>query len=150
MTRLARILIAGTAALMPMTQAFADGSSESEIINGQINLNSIWTNNNMQVDNVNGDVNGSAAAVGNALEAVTMNNTIVSNSQYASGAAIGADMNAMVTNVNGSVNLNTQVGATQPTSRPIRPTRSSTPRRNAPSAIRHRPPTPSWHKSRTT
>ena len=36
MTRLARILIAGTAALMPMTQAFADGSSESEIVNGQI------------------------------------------------------------------------------------------------------------------
>src|SRR6185437_9639722 len=86
MTRLARILIAGTAALMPMTQAFADGSSESQIINGQINLNSIWTNNNME-----------------------MNNTIVDNNQYASGAAIGADLNATVTNVNGSVNLNTQV-----------------------------------------
>jgi hypothetical protein len=92
-----------------MTQAFADGSSESEIVNGQINLDSIWTNNNMQVDNVNGDVNGSASAVGNAFQAVTMNNTTVDNNQYASGAAIGADMNAMVTNVNGSVNLNTQV-----------------------------------------
>jgi hypothetical protein len=95
--------------LIPMTQAFADGSSESQIINGQINLDSIWTNNNMQVDNVNGDVNGSATAVGNAFEAVTMNNTTVDNNQYASGAAIGADMNAAVTNVNGSVNLNTQV-----------------------------------------
>jgi hypothetical protein len=93
-----------------MTQAFADElNNESKIINGQVNLDSIWTNNNMQVDNVNGDVNGSATAVGNAFEAVTMNNTIVDNNQYASGAAIGADMNAMVTNVNGSVNLNTQV-----------------------------------------
>ena len=44
-----------------------------------------------------------------AFEAVTMNNTTVDNNQYASGAAIGADMNATVTNVNGSVNLNTQV-----------------------------------------
>ena len=93
MTRLARILIAGTAALMPMTQAFADGSSESQIINGQINLDSIWTNNNMEVNNVNGDVNGSATAVGNAFQAVTMNNTTVwsdprSRSQIAPGSYV--------------------------------------------------------------
>ena len=111
MTRLARILIAGTATLMlPMTQVFAEGSTdESDIINGQINLNSVWNNTNIQVDNVNGDVNGAAAATANAFQAVTFNNTVVDNNQYAAGAAVGSDLNAMTTNVNGSVNLSNTV-----------------------------------------
>lgn len=62
----------------------------------------------MNVDTVNGYVGGQAVAVGNAFEAVTMNDTKVTNNQYAAGPAIGADLTAQVTNVNGSVGLNTQ------------------------------------------
>ena len=67
----------------------------SQIINGQVNLDTVWTNTNVTVDNVNGDVNGSAAAVANAFQAVTFNNTIVDNNQYASGEAVGADLNGV-------------------------------------------------------
>lgn len=96
--------------MLPIAPAFADGSTdESDIINGQVNLNSVWTNTNIEVDNVNGDVNGSAAAVANAFQAVTFNNTIVDNKQYASGEAVGADLNAQATNVNGSVNMSNTV-----------------------------------------
>jgi len=83
--------------------------NESDIINKQINLDSVWTNTNATADNVNGDVNGSASAAANAFQAVTMNNTLVDNKQYASGAAVGADLNAQVTNINGSVNMGTTV-----------------------------------------
>jgi len=96
--------------MLPTAQAFADGSTdESDVLNNQINLDSVWTNTNIQVDNINGDVNGQATAVSNAFQVVTFNNTIVDNNQYASGEAVGANLNAMVTNVNGSVNMNTQV-----------------------------------------
>jgi len=84
-------------------------ASESDIINNQVNLNTVWTNTNVEADNVNGDVNGSASATANAFQAVTFNNTVVDNNQYASGEAVGADLNAMVTNVNGSVNMGTVV-----------------------------------------
>jgi hypothetical protein len=99
----------GGAGSTPASTASNGNTNESDIVNGQINLNSVWTNANITVDNVNGDVNGQATAVANAFQAVTMNNTIVNNNQYASGAAVGADLNASVTNINGSVNMNTQV-----------------------------------------
>ncbi|HEX4859764.1 MAG TPA: hypothetical protein VFV07_00915 [Rhizomicrobium sp.] len=84
-------------------------TNESDIINKQINLDTVWNNTNVTVDNVNGDVNGQASAVANAFQAVTMNNTIVNNSQYASGAAVGSDLNSQITNINGSVNMSNQV-----------------------------------------
>jgi|HubBroStandDraft_5_1064220.scaffolds.fasta_scaffold92353_2 hypothetical protein len=84
-------------------------TNESDIINKQINLDTVWNNTNVTVDNVNGDVNGQASATANAFQAVTMNNTIVNNNQYASGAAVGSDLNAQVTNINGSINMSNQV-----------------------------------------
>jgi len=84
-------------------------ASESDIINNQVNLDTVWNNTNIVTDNVNGDVNGAAAATANAFQAITFNNTVVNNNQYASGAAVGSDLNAMTTNVNGSVNLSNTV-----------------------------------------
>ncbi|MBV9989988.1 MAG: hypothetical protein JOZ72_01730 [Alphaproteobacteria bacterium] len=82
-----------------------NGASESEIVNKQVNLDTVWNNTNVEVDNVNGDVNASAAATANAFQAITFNNTVVNNDQYASGEAVGSDLNAQVTNINGSVNM---------------------------------------------
>jgi hypothetical protein len=84
-------------------------TSESDIYNNQVNLNTVWNNTNVTVDDVNGDVNGSAAATANAFQAVTFNNTVVNNNQYASGEAVGSDLNAQVTNINGSVNMSNVV-----------------------------------------
>lgn len=84
-------------------------ASESDIYNNQVNLGTVWNNTNVNADDVNGDVNVGAAATANAFQAVTFNNTVVDNNQYASGAAVGSDLNALVTNVNGSVNLSNTV-----------------------------------------
>jgi hypothetical protein len=84
-------------------------ADESEIDNKQVNTDTVWNNTNVETDNVNGDVNASASATANAFQALTFNNTVVNNDQYASGAAVGSDLNAMVTNVNGSVNLGNTV-----------------------------------------
>ena len=96
------------------TSSGGDGSNggnadESEINNNQVNLDTVWNNTNIVADDVNGDVNGAAAATANAFQAITFNNTVVNNNQYASGAAVGSDLNAMTTNVNGSVNLSNTV-----------------------------------------
>ncbi len=65
--------------------ATANGNTnESDIVNKQVNLDTVWNNTNVTVDDVNGDVNGQASAVANAFQAVTMNNSIVDNNQYAS------------------------------------------------------------------
>ena len=79
--------------------------NESEIYNNQTNLGTVWNNTNVEVDNVNGDVNVGAAATANAFQAVTFNNTVVNNNQYAAGDAVGSDLNAQVTNINGSINM---------------------------------------------
>jgi hypothetical protein len=84
-------------------------TNESDIVNKQVNLDTVWNNTNVTVDDVNGDVNGQASAVANAFQAVTMNNSIVDNNQYASGAAVGSDLTAQITNINGSVNMSNQV-----------------------------------------
>jgi hypothetical protein len=93
------------------TGAATDGedTSESDVINHQVNLDTVWNNTNVEVDNVNGDVNVGAAATANAFQAVTFNNTIVDNDQYASGEAVGSDLNAQATNINGSVNMSNVV-----------------------------------------
>jgi len=86
-----------------------NGASESDIYNKQVNTDTVWNNTNIEADNVNGDVNASAAATANAFQALTFNNTVVNNDQYASGAAVGSDLNAQVTNINGSVNMSNVV-----------------------------------------
>jgi hypothetical protein len=101
----------GTAGSGGSTDGSGSGSTsntngnETEIVNKQVNLDTVWNNTNVTVDNVNGDVNGQASATANAFEAVTMNNTVVNNSQYASGAAVGSDLTSQITNINGSVNM---------------------------------------------
>jgi hypothetical protein len=90
-------------------QGDGQGDGESQIINNQVNTDTVWNNTNVEADDVNGDVNVGASATANAFQALTFNDTVVDNNQYASGAAVGSDLNAMVTNVNGSVNLGNTV-----------------------------------------
>lgn len=91
------------------TGGAGDDEGESQVINHQVNTDTVWNNTNVEADNVNGDVNVGASATANAFQALTFNDTIVDNDQYASGAAVGSDLNAMTTNVNGSVNLSNTV-----------------------------------------
>ena len=123
---LVKILIAGTAVAMA-APAFAGGSDwhqnsyqptsgggcdwncqtqgESVIANGQVNDGTVWSKVNADVQNVDGDVNLQASAVGNTAEIVTMNDTYVDNTQVET-ADVGSTLNANVDSVNGYVNLN--------------------------------------------
>ncbi len=58
--------------------------------------------------NTAGNVTGTVSAVGNNLQAVTMDNANVTNNQYVSSVSISADQNANVTNVGGTTNLQSQ------------------------------------------
>ena len=112
MTRLTKILIAGTALLtLPLSQAYADGStsqSGSDVLNGQIDLQLSSSHLNTQVANVAGGVTNASSAVGNNVEVVTMNNTNVNNSQYVGNVSISADQSASVYNTGGGVTLSSQ------------------------------------------
>jgi hypothetical protein len=110
MTRLAKILITGTAlAILPMSLACAQTSSDGSIVlNGQIDLQQSASKVNTTVTNVAGNVSGTSASVGNNLEVVTMNNATVSNNQYVGQVSIAADQNANVKNTGGTVTLESQ------------------------------------------
>ena len=108
MTRLARILIAGTAlAILPLSQACVAASSDggSQILNGQVDLHTSTSTLNTTVDSTGGDVQIGSTAGGNALDVTTMNDTHVQNSQYTSSVDISSDLGARVTNVDGSVSV---------------------------------------------
>ena len=114
MTPLARTLIAATAlAMLTLTPTFADSSSDqqqggSQILNGQVNLNSSVSVLRTTVDSVGQDVSVQSTAVGNTLDVTTMNDTNVSNQQYTAGGDIVSDLGAQVTNVGGSVSIQGQ------------------------------------------
>jgi hypothetical protein len=81
----------------------------SNIINGQVTLQTQWSNLNTTVDSVGGDAAFQGAAAGNLVDIMTMNNTTVQNNQYVGpNAAIGSDINADVSNVWGSVGFSNQ------------------------------------------
>jgi hypothetical protein len=112
MKRLTKILITGTALMiLPLNPAFADGSTSgtgSNVLNGQIDFQVTSSNLNTNISTVNGSVANTSSAVGNNLEVVTMDNTVVTNNQYVSGVSISADQTASVNAVAGTVNLQSQ------------------------------------------
>jgi len=111
MTR-AKILIAATAlATLSATYAYAGGNSQpgSNIINGQVNLQSQFSNLTGNIDSIGGDAVVQSAAAGNMIDITTMNNTRVQNSQIVGpAAAIDSNINTNVTNVWGSVGVTSQ------------------------------------------
>ena len=111
MTR-AKILIAATAAAtLSVTFAYAGDTSQtgSNIINGQINLQSQFSNLTGTIDGVAGDAVAQSAAAGNMIDIVTMNNTRVQNSQIVGpGSAIDSNVDAGISNVWGSAAVSGQ------------------------------------------
>ena len=86
-----------------------DQSSGSNIINGQINLQSQFSNLTGNVDTIEGDAVVQGAAAGNMIDITTMNNTRVQNSQIVGpSAAIDSNINTNVSNVWGSVGVTSQ------------------------------------------
>jgi len=119
MTR-AKTLIAATAAVTLLaTFAYAGDTSNghggsgqgtgSNIINGQINLQSQFSNLTGTIDGVAGDAVAQSAAAGNMIDIITMNNTRVQNSQIVGpGSAIDSNVNADISNVWGSTSVSSQ------------------------------------------
>ena len=81
----------------------------SNIINGQVNLQSNWSNLTGSIDNTGSDATVSGAAAGNLVDVTTMNNTRVNNSQIVgSNASIGSNVNVNVNNVSGNASVTNQ------------------------------------------
>lgn len=84
-------------------------ASGSNIINGQINLQSQFSNLTGNVDTIQGDAVVQGAAAGNMIDITTMNNTRVQNSQFVGpNAAIDSNVNTNVSNVWGSTSISNQ------------------------------------------
>ena len=78
-------------------------------MNGQVTLQTQWSNLNAVVDSVGGDAAFQGAAAGNMVDIMTMNNTVVNNNQFVGPqAAIGSNITADVSNVWGSVGFSNQ------------------------------------------
>ena len=110
MTR-AKILIAATAMVtLSASLACAGGtSSGSNIINGQINLQSQFSNLTGNIDTIQGDAVVQSAAAGNLIDITTMNNTRVQNSQFVGpNAAIDSNITTNVSNIWGSTAITNQ------------------------------------------
>lgn len=113
-----KILIATTTALMALTTnlAYAGNNNTpsypqhqgSEILNGQVNLQSQAATLNTNIQNVEGGVAGQAVSGGNVLNVVTMQNSNVTNNQYVSSVSVSSKVNADVKNIGGSVSLLSQ------------------------------------------
>jgi hypothetical protein len=91
--------------------AYAGGTSASgsNIINGQINLQSQFSNLTGNVDTIQGDAVVQGAAAGNLIDITTMNNTRVQNNQMVGpNAAIDSNVTTNVSNVFGSTSVSNQ------------------------------------------
>jgi hypothetical protein len=85
------------------------GSGLANVLNGQVLLQTQWSNINTVIDSVGGDVALQGAAAGNIVDVMTMNDTkVVSNQYVGPDAAIGSDINADISNVWGSVGISNQ------------------------------------------
>ena len=126
-----KVLLSASALLLSTIAAFAqtqgtwnDGSfsggagngqggqnaSGSSIINGQVNLQTNWSNLTGSIDTIGGNATVAGAAAGNLVDITTMNNTRVNNSQIVGpGAAIGSNVNVDVNNVWGNAAVGNQV-----------------------------------------
>lgn len=76
----------------------------AQVVNGQVNMNTIWSSNTLDLVNVDGDAIGTASAVGNTATIITMQDSHVENNQIQTGN-IGAEVNANTWNVHGDVML---------------------------------------------
>src|SRR5690242_7998691 len=113
-----KTLIATTALMTLTISAYAADSNPpppphhnqgSDILNGQIDFQSQAANVNTTIKNVGGDVSGSAVSAGNVLQAVTMQDTNLTNNQYVGqGVSISSKLNADVSHVGGDVSLTSQ------------------------------------------
>jgi hypothetical protein len=97
-------------ATLSATFAYAGGTNAgSNIINGQINLQSQFSNLTGNIDTVQGDAVVQSAAAGNMIDITTMNNTRVQNSQIVGpNASIDTNINTNVSNIWGSVGVTSQ------------------------------------------
>lgn len=107
-----KTLIAATALVtLSATFAYAGNTSGvgSNIINGQVNLQTQWSDLSGSIDTVQGDAVVQGAAAGNLIDITTMNNTKVKNSQIVGpNAGISSDVNVDVNNVWGSASVTNQ------------------------------------------
>jgi hypothetical protein len=118
MARLTKLLIAGSA-LLTMQSLLAsaaessnssyghernDGQIDAIVINGQVNLGTIWSQLDTDLHDVHGDAGAAAAAVGNSAEIITFSDTQVESDQYNNGV-IGSELNARVRGIGGDVGL---------------------------------------------
>jgi len=114
MLQLSKMLIATTALMTLTSLAYAADTvpppppQGSDILNGQVNLNSQSTTLNTNILNVSGDVSGQAVTGGNVLSVVTMQNANVTNNQYVSGVVVSSKVNADIQNVGGGASLVSQ------------------------------------------
>ena len=91
-------------------QSNTQGGVGSQIVNGQMNLQNVWSNLNGSVDTVGGDAVAQGSAAGNTIDITTMNNTKVFNNQIVGPQAnIGSNVNVDFNNVWGSVGVQNQV-----------------------------------------
>jgi len=122
LTRLATILIASTALLIP-TLACAgasngngpdgsyhspQGGNSTNVLNGQITFGAQWSTVNTTVQGAGGDVIVQSQGAGNVLDVVTFNNTHVDSTQEVGSTNIGSTINADVSDVYGGVSISGQ------------------------------------------
>lgn len=98
------ILACSVAAAPAFAQDTEDAVVNNEVINGQLNLGAVWAGMDVHVSDVSGDVNGTAAAIGNSFSASLGNHSQVENFQRTTNT-IGSQVNATLADVEGDVNL---------------------------------------------
>jgi len=87
----------------------SDTSGGSNVINGQVTLQTQWSNLNTVVNSVGGDAALQGSAAGNLVDIMTMNNTTVQNNQFVgSNAAIGSNITASLSNIWGGASIANQ------------------------------------------
>jgi len=101
----ALMIIAAMLACSMALPAFAeDDVAHSVVINGQLNLGDVWSNLNVTATDIDGDVNGTSAAIGNSFSADLGDHSQVNNVQRVF-ADIASEVNATVSNVGGDVSF---------------------------------------------
>jgi len=96
---------------LPVSAALAQtgGVGGSQIINGQVNLQTNWASLNASVDTVGGDVVAQGSAAGNLIDITTMNDTRVQNNQIVGpNATVGSNVAIDANNVWGNVGIQNQ------------------------------------------
>jgi hypothetical protein len=93
------------AMLSPACADSSNSASGSQILNGQVQLNSAISTLNTTIDHTGGDVGVQSVAAGNVVDITTMNDTTVESSQYTNAAQVTSTANATIANVAGSVGV---------------------------------------------